>query len=71
MRDFRPIPNPTRLPASIPGVPDSLTKALDRRHRLDRQLRSFVGPHRNGTTDPIAPGDPLAVTSGEAGPGPA
>ena len=70
MRDFRPIHSPTRLPASIPGVPDSLARALDRRHRLDRQLRSFVGPHRTGATNPIAPGELAAVTF-EAGPGPA
>ncbi len=71
MRDFRPISHPTRLPAPVPGVPDSQARALDRRHRLDRQLRSFMGPHRNGSTDPTTSGAPFAVTSVEAGPGPA
>ncbi len=70
MRDLRPFQNSTRLPASIPGIPDSLARALDRRHRLDRQMRSFVGPHRHGSAEPIAPGEPFSVTSVEGGPGP-
>ena len=35
-----------RFVAPIAGVPEVQARALDRRHRLDRQQRSFRGPSR-------------------------
>jgi hypothetical protein len=38
-----PTPNPARYVAPIPGVPESQTRALDRRLKLRRQLQAFRG----------------------------
>ena len=35
----------TRFVLPIAGVPDAQARALDRRHRLAQQQRSFRGPH--------------------------
>ena len=53
MREFINPTGSTRFLQPIPGVPDSQARALDRRHRLDQQQRSFQGPHRAtaGETD--------------------
>ena len=67
MPNVLPMGQPARYTAPIPGVPDSQARALDRRHRLDSQLRSFQGPHRG---EQARPESPFAVTE-EAGPGPA
>ena len=46
-------PSPTRIPAPIPGVPESQAKALDRRLRLHRQMQSFRRPQRTEPAHPV------------------
>ena len=64
MLHHHPSPGTTRLPAPIPGVPESQAKALDRRLRLHRQMQSFRRP-RHGE-----PTNPLKLIIEPAGPGP-
>lgn len=53
MLNFHPNSQQTRLPAPIPGVPDSQAKALDRRLRLHRQMQSFRRSQADNSTNPV------------------
>ena len=55
----------SRIPAPIPGVPESQARALDRRLRLHRQLQSFRRAQR------AEPANPSTKLNDLAGPGPA
>jgi hypothetical protein len=65
MLDLTPTASPTRIVSTIPGVPESLARALDRRRRLTRQLQSFRAIDR-GPVVRIVP-----ILTEPAGPGPA
>jgi hypothetical protein len=70
MRDIITQTGSVRFFPSMPGVPDAQARALDRRHRLERQQRSFQGSHRGIAAESALASDPFAVMD-EAGPGPA
>ena len=61
MRDMINQPGSTRFIPSISGIPDDQARALERRHRLDRQQRSFQGPHRRTGRKLSLVSSPLAV----------
>ena len=65
MLNLIPTANPNRIATPIPGVPESQARALDRRRRLNRQLRSFKAIDRAPAIKPAPP------ISGPAGPDPA
>jgi hypothetical protein len=68
MRDVITQTGSVRFIPSIPGVPDAQAWALERRHRLGRQQRTFQGPHRGTGREWALGSNPFAVMD-EAGPG--
>jgi hypothetical protein len=70
MLNSHPNNNQVRIPTPIPGVPEAQARALDRRRRLHRQLRSFGPMGRLETTGPLG-AHRSANINDPAGPGPA
>ncbi len=61
---------PPRFVPTTRGIPVEQVQALDRRHRLERQQRTFRGPHRGGPIESALASNPFAITDGD-GPNPA
>ena len=55
MHLFHSTPQTGRFVTPIPGVPDSQTRALDRRIRLHRQLQSYRDTQRTVSERPVSP----------------
>jgi hypothetical protein len=70
MLNIHQVPSPKRLPSPIPGVPDSQARALDRRLRLHRQLRSFRDPRLLNLSSLPEPSEAVTSFNEVAGPGP-